>query len=85
MKTIDVEDIEGMMPTFSAFYAYDVETSKLYSHARDMSIDLNNFDMWLRGIVKHGGPKHDGELLYDEDTMERVRAYFIETMGEHLT
>ena len=60
----------------ASFHAYDVDTILRYGLSAEVLSEVDDFRQWLRSIVKHGGPKLDGELLYDPDTAMRIQEAF---------
>lgn len=60
----------------ASFHAYDVETILRYGLSAEVLEQVDDFRQWLRNVVKHGGPKLDGELLYDADTAMRIQEAF---------
>ena len=56
----------------ATFHAYDVDDVLRYGLAAEVLSQVDDFRQWLRGIVKHGGPKLDGELLYEPETAMRI-------------
>ena len=69
----------------ASFHAYDVDTILRYGLSAEVLEEVDDFRQWLRSIVKHGGPKVDGKLVYDPDTIMRVWEAFCEqiTEGDH--
>ena len=68
----------------AVFHAYDVDTILRYGLAAEVLSEVDDFRQWLRGIVKHGGPKVDGKPVYDRDTVIRISEVFCEKVsGDH--
>ena len=67
----------------AVFHAYDVDDVLRYGLAAEGLSEVDDFRQWLRGIVKHGGPKVDGELLYDPATAMRIWEAFNEKVSGH--
>jgi len=69
----------------ATFHAYDVDTILRYGLSAELLEQVEDFRQWLRNIAKHGGPKVDGKLVYDPDTIMRVWEAFCEqiTEGDH--
>ena len=65
----------------ASFHAYDVDDVLRYGLSAEVLSEVNDFRQWLRGIVKHGGPKVDGKLVYDPDTAMRIWETFNEKVS----
>ena len=68
----------------ASFHAYDVDTILRYGLSAEVLEQVEDFRQWLRNIAKHGGPKVDGELVYDAETVMRIWEAFNEKVsGDH--
>ena len=65
----------------ASFHAYDVDTILRYGLSAEVLEQVDEFRHWLRNIVKHGGPKVDGNLVYDPSTAMRIWEVFNEKVG----
>ena len=65
----------------ASFHAYDVDTILRYGLSAEVLEQVDDFRQWLRGIVKHGGPKADGKPLYDPETAMRIWEAFNEKVS----
>ena len=68
----------------ASFHAYDVDTILRYGLSAEVLEQVDDFRQWLRGIVKHGGPKVNGKSVYDPATAMRIWEAFNEKVsGDH--
>jgi hypothetical protein len=68
----------------ASFHAYDVDTILRYGLSAEVLEEVEDFRQWLRSIVKHGGPKVNGKLVYDPETAMRIWEAFNEKVsGDH--
>jgi hypothetical protein len=65
----------------ASFHAYDVDTVLRYGLSAEVLDQVDDFRQWLRSVVKHGGPKVNGKLVYDPETAMRIWEAFNEKVS----
>jgi len=65
----------------AVFHAYDVDDVLRYGLAGEVLEQVDDFRQWLRSIVKHGGPRVNGKLVYDPETAMRIWETFNEKVS----
>ena len=65
----------------AVFHAYDVDDVLRYGLAAEVLEQVDDFRQWLRSIVKHGGPRVNGKLVYDPETAMRIWEAFNEKVS----